>query len=188
MHACIHICDRYRCIEYLYLSCDEKNTKINKIKDAIHYYPRFMCKKNRNALRVKYSCSMNGPFPPNDQSSQNPLKCLPFITLPRTLQYDTISPPTSHPPPPTPHPTPSHPQTQLPTRRPARDPIPLGMKLRHGRHSRDTLAAQLRHLLALGGVDVDEAVHIADAEALRGGERVRGEVPLGAEAGVEGVG
>jgi len=40
------------------------------------------------------------------------------------------------------------------------------MKLGHRRHSRNALAAQLRQLLAFCGVDIDEAVHVADAEAL----------------------
>lgn len=74
-----------------------------------------------------------------------------------------------------------HPQTQLPARRPARDPIARGVELRHGRHGGDgALAAELRQLRPVRGVDVDEAVHVADAEAVDG---VRGvEVPLGTEA------
>jgi len=68
-----------------------------------------------------------------------------------------------------PHPHPihiSHPQTQLPTRRPRSHPIHTRMKLRNRRHSRNPLAPQLRQLLALCCVDIDEAVHVADAEAL----------------------
>jgi hypothetical protein len=53
------------------------------------------------------------------------------------------------------------------------------MKLRHRRHSRDAVATQLRQLLALGRVDIHEAVHVADAEALDAVLRV--ELPLGAE-------
>lgn len=74
----------------------------------------------------------------------------------------------------------SHPQAQLPARRPRRDPVVGGMELRDRRHGRDAVPAQLRQLLAFGCVDVDEAVHVADAEAL---DRVRGaQLPLGAEA------
>ena len=51
----------------------------------------------------------------------------------------------------------------------------------HGRHGRDGISAQLRELLAASGVDVDEAVHVADAEALRGGGGRVG-LPLGSEA------
>lgn len=54
------------------------------------------------------------------------------------------------------------------------------MKTRRRRHSRDALAAELGELVAGGAVDVDEAVHVADAEALDGGLRVC--LPLGAEA------
>ena len=54
------------------------------------------------------------------------------------------------------------------------------MKLRNSRHGRDALAAQLSQLLPLGGINVDEAVHVADAESLHA---VRGmELPLCAEA------
>jgi len=55
------------------------------------------------------------------------------------------------------------------------------MKHRHGRHSRDTRTPELGELPALGGVDVDEAVHVADAETLDRGWGV--ELPLGAETG-----
>lgn len=55
------------------------------------------------------------------------------------------------------------------------------MELRDRRHGRDAVPAQLRQLLAPGRVDVDEAVHVADAEAL---DRVRrAQLPLGAQAG-----
>ena len=40
------------------------------------------------------------------------------------------------------------------------------MELGHRRHSSDAIAAQLRQLLSLTSVDVDEAIHIADAETL----------------------
>ena len=57
------------------------------------------------------------------------------------------------------------------------------MELRHGRYGGDTIATQLRQLFAGSGVDVDEAVHVADAEALDG---VSGtELPLGAEATIQ---
>ena len=42
------------------------------------------------------------------------------------------------------------------------------MELRHRRNSRDAIPAQLRELLPFGGVEVHEAVHVADAEALHG--------------------
>lgn len=51
------------------------------------------------------------------------------------------------------------------------------MELGDRRDSGDAVAAQLRQLLAGGGVDVDEAVHVADAEALDA--VLGGEVPLG---------
>ena len=55
------------------------------------------------------------------------------------------------------------------------------MELRHRRYSCDSITAELRQLRAVSGVDIDEAVHVADAEALDvvGGE----ELPLGAETG-----
>lgn len=56
------------------------------------------------------------------------------------------------------------------------------MELRHGGDGGDGVAAELGQLVAAGGVDVDEAVHVADAEALDRGRGV--ELPLGAEAGV----
>lgn len=40
------------------------------------------------------------------------------------------------------------------------------MELRDRRHGRDAIATQLRQLLPFRGVDVDEAVHVPDAEAL----------------------
>jgi hypothetical protein len=40
------------------------------------------------------------------------------------------------------------------------------MEFGHGRHSCDALAAQLRQLLALACIHIDEAVHIANAEPL----------------------
>ena len=66
-----------------------------------------------------------------------------------------------------------HPQTQLPARRPGRDPVDARMEPGHRRHGRDPagvgLVAELGDLVPVGGVDVDEAVHVADAEALDGG-------------------
>lgn len=49
----------------------------------------------------------------------------------------------------------------------------------NGRDSGDAVAAELGQLVAGAAVDVDEAVHVADAEALDGGLGV--ELPLGAE-------
>lgn len=40
------------------------------------------------------------------------------------------------------------------------------MELRDRRHGRDAIATQLSQLLPFRGVDVDEAVHVPDAEAL----------------------
>ena len=66
-----------------------------------------------------------------------------------------------------------HPQTQLPARGPRCHPVNARMELGHGWHSRYPagvgLVAELRDLVAVGGVDVDEAVHVADAEALDDG-------------------
>ena len=59
-----------------------------------------------------------------------------------------------------------HPKTQLPTRRPRSDPVQCWMEFRNGGHSSDTVTTQLCQLLALRGVDIDETVHISDAEAL----------------------
>lgn len=71
-----------------------------------------------------------------------------------------------------------HPQAKLPASSAGSNPIRPRMKLRNGGHGRDALAAQLRHLLASPRVHVDEAVHVADAEAL---DAVRGlQLPLGA--------
>lgn len=58
------------------------------------------------------------------------------------------------------------------------------MELRDGWNGGDHVAAQLRQLLAGRGVDVDEAVHVADAEALHAVKG--GEVPLGAESAFRG--
>ena len=50
------------------------------------------------------------------------------------------------------------------------------MELSHRGHGGDVIAAQLGQLFARSRVDVDEAVHVADAEALHA---VRGrELPL----------
>lgn len=77
-------------------------------------------------------------------------------------------------------PNPLHPQTQLAGRSARRDPVQRRMELGDRGHGRDAFTAQLRQLLALGRVDVDEAVHVADAEAL---DAVAGELlPLGAES------
>jgi hypothetical protein len=40
------------------------------------------------------------------------------------------------------------------------------MKHRNSGNSRDTLSTKLRQLLPFRGVDVDEAIHVADAETL----------------------
>jgi hypothetical protein len=40
------------------------------------------------------------------------------------------------------------------------------MELRDGRYSRNAFATKLRQLLAFRGVDIDEAVHVSDAETL----------------------
>lgn len=54
------------------------------------------------------------------------------------------------------------------------------MENSHGRHGGDALTIKLGELVARRAVDVDEAVHVSDAEALDGGLRVL--LPLGAEA------
>lgn len=78
------------------------------------------------------------------------------------------------------YPESSHPQTQLPTRCSRRYPVIARMKLRHRRYCRYPFPTQLRQLLAFGRVDIDEAVHVADAQALDGVWGV--ELPLGAKA------
>jgi hypothetical protein len=40
------------------------------------------------------------------------------------------------------------------------------MEFGHRRHRRNALPTELRQLLAFSSVDIDEAIHIADAEAL----------------------
>lgn len=80
----------------------------------------------------------------------------------------------------------SHPQTQLAAGGPGRDPIAGGVELGDGRHGRDVIAAQLGQLVTSRGVDVDEAVHITDAEALH---PVRGrKLPLRPKTGRRGKG
>ena len=59
-----------------------------------------------------------------------------------------------------------HPQAQLPTRSTSCHPVQRRMKLGHRRHRSDAFASKLRQLLAFSGVNIDEAVHIADAKAL----------------------
>lgn len=60
----------------------------------------------------------------------------------------------------------SHPQAQLPTRRPGCYPVVTRMELRDRRHGGDAVATQLGQLLPFRRVDVDEAVHVPDTEAL----------------------
>jgi hypothetical protein len=72
-----------------------------------------------------------------------------------------------------------HPQTNLPTRRPSYNPVLARVKDRHSRDSGDALAIKLGELVTRGTVDVDEAVHISDAETLNG--RLWVLLPLGAE-------
>lgn len=60
------------------------------------------------------------------------------------------------------------------------------MELSHRGHGGDVVAAQLGQLGARRGVDVDEAVHVADAEALH---PIRGrELPLWSKTGRVGKG
>ena len=72
-----------------------------------------------------------------------------------------------------------HPQTDLPTRRTPRNPIPTAMKNSHRRHSRNALPAQLRQLIPLPAIDIHKPIHVSDAEALD--MRLRVQLPLGAE-------
>ena len=60
------------------------------------------------------------------------------------------------------------------------------MELCDGGNGCDAVAAQLRQLDAGRGVDVDEAVHVADAEALHAVSG--GEMPLGTESKFKGRG
>ena len=53
------------------------------------------------------------------------------------------------------------------------------METSHRWHGGDTITTELGQLIAVGAVDVDEAVHVSDAEALDGG--LGGCLPLGAE-------
>ena len=55
------------------------------------------------------------------------------------------------------------------------------MELRYRWHSRDAIPAQLRQLIPLGGVDVYEPVHVADAETVNGIWRMA--LPLGSKTG-----
>lgn len=56
------------------------------------------------------------------------------------------------------------------------------MELRYCRHSCDALATQLGKLLAIGCVNIDKAIHIADAEALNGVAGLG--LPLSSQSGV----
>lgn len=53
------------------------------------------------------------------------------------------------------------------------------MELRNSRHRSDAIAAELGQLLSLGSVNVDEAVHVADAEPVD--VVLRAELPLRSE-------
>lgn len=75
----------------------------------------------------------------------------------------------------------SHPYAQLPTRGPSDHPIIARMKLGHGRNGSYTIVAQLRYLLTRRRVDINEAVHVANAEPLRG--VCREELPLRPKTG-----
>ena len=73
----------------------------------------------------------------------------------------------------------SHPQAQLPARGSGGNPLLRGVELGHGRHGTNACAAELGQLVAVRGVNIDEAVHVADTEAV---DRIRGvELPLGSE-------
>ena len=61
---------------------------------------------------------------------------------------------------------PSHPQAELPTRCSRCYPVIARVKLCNSRHGRDAISAQLRELLTFGGVDIDKAVHVPNAEAV----------------------
>ena len=59
-----------------------------------------------------------------------------------------------------------HPKTQLSAGSTSSDPIHSRMKLRNSRHSSDPISSKLRDLLSLGSKDINEAIHVADAESL----------------------
>lgn len=61
-----------------------------------------------------------------------------------------------------------HPQTHLPTSGPTNNPILTPVETSHRWHGGDTITTELGQLIAVGAVDVDEAVHVSDAEALDG--------------------
>lgn len=62
----------------------------------------------------------------------------------------------------------SHPQTELPARGSSRYPVVGRMELSDGRNGGDAVAAKLCQLLAFRSVDVNETIHVANAEPLDG--------------------
>jgi hypothetical protein len=59
-----------------------------------------------------------------------------------------------------------HPQAQLSTGSASSDPVQRRMKLRNGRHRSNAFSTELRQLLSLRRVNVDKAIHVANAESL----------------------
>jgi hypothetical protein len=70
-----------------------------------------------------------------------------------------------------------HPQAQLSAGSTGSNPVKRGMELCNSRHRRDAITTELRQLLAFRGVDVHEAVHVSNTEALY--IVLRGLLPLG---------
>lgn len=59
-----------------------------------------------------------------------------------------------------------YPQTSLPTRGATDNPVLAAVENGNRRHGGDTVPSELGELVSGRAVDVDEAVHVADAEAL----------------------
>lgn len=74
-----------------------------------------------------------------------------------------------------------HPQTQFAAGRATSDPVLAAVEHSYCRNSRDTVAAKLGKLISRSAVDVDEAVHVSNAEALD--VRLWVQLPLGSETG-----
>lgn len=68
------------------------------------------------------------------------------------------------------------PQTDLATRGSASDPVLTRVHDSNRGHCGHLRTAELRHLIAAGSVDIDEAIHVGDAEALN--VRLRVLLPL----------
>lgn len=108
----------------------------------------------RPEVDVDENCQLETPTRvshTSESKSDHSIECLPTCTSSHSL----LQPPSSHP------------QTQLSRRRSRRNPIPILMKTRHGRHSRYSWPAQLRQLLPRPSIHIDKTIHVPNNEPLR---------------------